>query len=217
MDSKEHIKNLALERIILFSDAVFAIAITLLVIELKLPELDDNTNQALANALLHTIPHFFSFFLSFFIIGIYWVSHHRMFSYVVNYNLKLVWLNLLLLLFIALMPFSSNVYGVYGGLDYAYYFYVCNISMVALFNFLLYRYIGDPQNNLSKGLENPRLVAYYKSRSWAVPACFITGVLLNIIVGGKMGLILSRMSPMLIWPAMAFLRRRYNDVSRQKN
>ena len=144
MDIKEHKKSFQLERIILFSDAVFAISITLLVIELKLPDIEEVTNSTLANALLNTFPHFFSFVLSFMIIGIYWIAHHRMFNFVINYDNKLIWLNLLFLFFIVLMPFSSNIYGVYGGLNTAFSVYVFNISMIALFNFLLYHYISKP-------------------------------------------------------------------------
>jgi uncharacterized membrane protein len=86
MESKEHRKNFQLERIALFSDAVFAIAITLLVIEIKVPGLDEATNGNLASALAHIAPHLFSFLLSFMVIGIYWLSHHRMFNYIINYD-----------------------------------------------------------------------------------------------------------------------------------
>jgi uncharacterized membrane protein len=102
----EHKKKFALERVILFSDAVFAIAITLLVIELRLPEMKEVSNGAMRESLEHMLPHFFSFFMSFFIVSIYWVAHHRMFGFVMILDPKLLWLNLLLLCFIVLMPFS---------------------------------------------------------------------------------------------------------------
>ncbi|MFI5218463.1 MAG: TMEM175 family protein [Bacteroidia bacterium] len=212
MEIKEHKKNMQLDRIILFSDAVFAIAITLLVIELRLPELDEISNRALGNALLHTIPHFFSFLLSFMIIGIYWVAHHKMFSYVVNYDARLMWLNLLLLFFIALMPFSSNVYGVHTPLNVAFMLYVFNILMLGIFIFLLYSYISKPGKNLSYGLENPRLVAYYRTRSLAVPACFMTGVIIALISSSPVAIILSRSSPLLIFPVFSMIRKKYADV-----
>ncbi len=210
----EHKKKFALERIILFSDAVFAIAITLLVIELHLPDMEIANGANLAEALVHMRAHFFSFFMSFFIIGIYWVAHHRTFTYVVHCDYRLLWLNLLLLCFIALMPFSSNVYGVYGSLNAAFYLYVINISMVALFNFLIYHHIAKPEKKLSHGLEDKRLVTYYKLRAWTVPFCFAIGVLLTLIITDRSWSILSsRMSPILIWPVLAFLRRKYSNVA----
>jgi uncharacterized membrane protein len=213
MDIKEHKKNFQLERLILFSDAVFAIAITLLVIELKIPEMDELSNQSLANALVQTIPHFFSFLLSFMIIGIYWVSHHRMFYYVIDYDGKLLWLNLLFLFFIALMPFSSNIYGVYSGLNIAFFLYVANISMLALFNYKLYGYISKPEKKLSHGLENRRLVKYFQARSWIVPLCFGIGVVIALVNNTPWAIAFSRMSPILIFPGMRIIRIKFKDVA----
>jgi uncharacterized membrane protein len=210
----EHKKNFGLERLILFSDAVFAIAITLLVIELHLPEMKEISSAGMNEALAHMIPHFFSFFLSFFIIGIYWVAHHRMFRYIINYDYRLLWMNLLLLCFIVLMPFVSDVYGVYGTVNTAFYMYTADITLVALLNFLIYRYIANPKRKLSHGLENPRLVRYYAFRAWAVPACFLFGVLLSIVIPhAGWSLLLSRFSPILIWPVMLIVRKRFADVA----
>src|SRR6187399_622664 len=111
MDVTEHKRTFQLERMILFSDAVFAIAITLLAIELKFPEIENATNKQLTEELLRVLPHFLTFFLSFVIIGIYWIAHHRLFYYAINYDTRLIWLNLFLLFFIALMPFTSSIYG----------------------------------------------------------------------------------------------------------
>jgi uncharacterized membrane protein len=211
MQPNDHKKNFQLERIALFSDAVFAIAITLLVIEIKVPELDETTNGNLSFALGHLVPHLFSFLLSFMVIGIYWLSHHRMFNYIINYDRKLLWLNLLFLFFIALMPFSSNVYGVYGQLNTAFYIYVLNISFVALFNFSMWNYVGNPKNHLSHGLENPRTRLFYKLRSWSVPVCFFVGILVTLVSDSAWSILVSRFSPLLIFPAMAIIKRNYGQ------
>src|SRR5690349_14531110 len=127
-------KEFQLERMILFSDAVFAIAITLLAIELKVPELKHElvTEHNLAASLSHMIPKFIGFFICFFIIGQYWTVHHRLFGFVENYNLRLMWLNLIFLLAIILMPFTTAFYS-----EYFTYFlttpvalYVSNISFL---------------------------------------------------------------------------------------
>lgn len=68
------------ERIVLFSDAVFAIAITLLALEVRVPEVDAD---ALPQALLELLPRIGVYTLSFLIVGLYWVGHHRVFRYVV--------------------------------------------------------------------------------------------------------------------------------------
>src|SRR3569833_1571675 len=83
-------KEFQLERMILFSDAVFAIAITLLAIEIKVPAIDRHiaTEAMLLHSLDELIPKFIGFFISIYIIGLYWTIHHRMFGYVINYNKK---------------------------------------------------------------------------------------------------------------------------------
>ncbi|MBK9959255.1 MAG: DUF1211 domain-containing protein [Chitinophagaceae bacterium] len=92
-------KEFQLERLILFSDAVFAIAITLLVIEIKIPELphDSVTDKGLLIALRNLIPKFIGFLVSFLLIGQYWIVHHRLFGYVINFTDRLIWLNIFLI------------------------------------------------------------------------------------------------------------------------
>jgi uncharacterized membrane protein len=95
-----------LERLVFFSDAVFAIAITLLVIEIEIPHLDGHTVAAV-NALLHLTPSFFGFVLSFLVIGRFWIGHHNAFTMIDHYDGRLAWPNMLLLMLIALMPFAT--------------------------------------------------------------------------------------------------------------
>ncbi len=91
-------------RIEAFSDGVFAIAITLLVLELRVP---DAPAGHLAEALLHQWPAYASYVVSFLIIGIIWVNHHAMFQHIVKADRTLVFLNLLLLLCVSFIPFPT--------------------------------------------------------------------------------------------------------------
>lgn len=98
----------ALERIVFFSDAVFAIAITLLVLEIEVPHLppDAPVHEYWAE-LGRLIPNFLAFVLSFLVIGRFWLSHHQIFSRVTHFDVALVWPNLLYLLAIGVMPFTT--------------------------------------------------------------------------------------------------------------
>jgi len=168
-------KEFQLERMILFSDAVFAIAITLLVIELKVPEIEKSqvTEGKLLDALAHLIPKFFGFIISFMFIGIYWTVHHKLFGYVVNYTPKLLRLNLLFLFAVALMPFSTAFYSEYvlRHVMTPVIFYTGNIIMLGLFNLFMWRHISNPKNNLSEGLTQ-RDARYFSFRAILVPAMF---------------------------------------------
>lgn len=94
----QHQEKFQLERVVFFNDAVFAIAITLLIIDIKIPELPhlEITDKQLLYKLSGLIPKFIGFIISFFVIGLYWLAHHRMFKYVTSVNQKLLWANLLL-------------------------------------------------------------------------------------------------------------------------
>jgi uncharacterized membrane protein len=168
-------KEFQLERLILFSDAVFAIAITLLVIELKVPEIETSvlTEGKLLEALRHLIPKFFGFVISFMFIGIYWTVHHRMFGYVVNYTPKLLRLNLLFLFAVALMPFSTAFYSEYvmKHMITPVIFYTSNIVLLGFFNVLMWRHISNPKNKLSEGLTRSD-ARYFSLRAIVVPVIF---------------------------------------------
>ncbi len=99
-----------LERIVFFSDAVIAIAVTLLAIDIMPPEAE---LTQLPLALVSLAPRLGIFALSFLIIGSFWVGHHVTFTFIRQYDYKLVWLNLVFLLFVALIPFASSLLGAY--------------------------------------------------------------------------------------------------------
>ena len=104
-------------RIEAFSDGVFAIAITLLVLEIHVPE---HPEVGLGRALLDQWPAYASYIVSFFVIGIIWINHHAIFDHLVRVDRNLLFLNLLLLLWVGLLPWPTNVFGTYmqeGGAD----------------------------------------------------------------------------------------------------
>ncbi|MGJ3627309.1 TMEM175 family protein [Sphingomonas sp. MMS24-JH45] len=96
---REHAK---LERLTFFSDAVFAIAMTLLVIEVRLPELHAATDRSLAQALVDLLPNYIGFIISFLVIGRFWTRHHRLMAMIDAADPALVRANLLLLMAMSL-------------------------------------------------------------------------------------------------------------------
>ena len=91
-----------------FSDGVFAVAITLLVLDIKPPQL--SPAQSLTKALLGEWPYFLGFVLSFATIGVMWMNHHRMFRMMVRYQEGLAVVNGILLLLVTFTPFSTAVF-----------------------------------------------------------------------------------------------------------
>ncbi len=107
---------LEMERIVFFSDAVFAIAITLLALEIRLPEsehlLEDRELFAQLTGIWHS---YLGFFISFMVIGVFWMAHHRKFRLIKRYDSRLMLLNLLMLMVVAFIPFPSSLISKYPG------------------------------------------------------------------------------------------------------
>ena len=179
-------KEFQLERLILFSDAVFAIAITLLVIEIKIPDRHEMqlhegiSDRAILHSLGLLIPKFIGFFISFMLIGLYWTVHHRMFGFVTAYDRKLLLLNLMFLFFIALMPFSTGFYSEYAGselftkqLKVPMTFYVLNFCFAGFINYLMWRHVTNEKNKLAEPSIDPLVAKMAKLRSLLVPIIFL--------------------------------------------
>ncbi|MDJ0687487.1 MAG: TMEM175 family protein [Xenococcaceae cyanobacterium MO_188.B32] len=102
------------ERLFAFSDGVFAITITLLVLEIKVPEIaEELVATELPQALLHLVPEFVSHIISFFVLGVFWVAHHNMFGHIKKHDHVLLWLNIIFLLCVASIPFPTGLLGKY--------------------------------------------------------------------------------------------------------
>ena len=127
-------------RIEAFSDGVFAIAITLLILEIKVPSPEQGR---LAAALLRQWPSYLAFFLSFAYIGIMWMNHHRMFTHIRRSNDTLLLLNLLLLLGVTAVPYPTAVLASTlgtGEQKTAAIFYNGVYVVIAIFFNVLWRY-----------------------------------------------------------------------------
>ncbi len=102
--------KIGLERLMFFSDAVFAIAITILILDIRLPSgVGTADSNQLLSMLLSLSNKYLGYFISFWVIGIYWMNHHRKFLIVRRFDYMLLSLNLLLLMVIAFIPFPTSV------------------------------------------------------------------------------------------------------------
>jgi len=116
-----HNQRFQLDRLAFFSDAVFAIAITLLVIEIHVPEVI--SGGALGHALLELIPKYIGFVISFFVLGRFWLGHHRLFGLLLRCDERLIARNLLLLMAIAFGPFPTALISEYADASVAVFVY----------------------------------------------------------------------------------------------
>ncbi len=102
------------ERLTALSDGIFAITITLLVLEIKVPEIAENlVATELPRELMDLVPKIFSHFISFIVLGIYWIAHHNIFMHIKRHNHVMLWLNNLFMMCIASVPFPTALISQY--------------------------------------------------------------------------------------------------------
>jgi uncharacterized membrane protein len=129
-------------RIEAFSDGVIAIIVTLLIFEVRLPEVPPHASSAeFWAALVSIAPKFGSFALSFAAVAIYWVNHHHFFSGITHTDWKLLWLNNLLLFFLSIVPFTTAVLGDHLDQPIAIALYALDLGLAAAAFTLMGRYV----------------------------------------------------------------------------
>jgi uncharacterized membrane protein len=128
-------------RTVTFTDGLFAIAMTLLVVSLAVPTLSDESSVSeLANKLNDDSSTFVSFAISFAVIGRYWVAHHTYFSALARVDRSLIALNLLYLAFIAFLPFPTALLGAYFSNPLSIVIYAVNVAIVSGMEVVLFSY-----------------------------------------------------------------------------
>ncbi|HXY72511.1 MAG TPA: TMEM175 family protein [Actinomycetota bacterium] len=169
----------ALDRIVYFSDAVFAIAMTLLGVELRVPVFQAGLNvrqgnEQLWHALRGMGGEFYAFALSFFVLGLFWMAHHRKFRLIRRYDDRLLWANLLFLFSVAFLPFPTAVLGRYGG-EVATIFYAAAMAVTGLLSgyITLYAYRG---HRLIDPDVDDRLIRHWIQRAFLPPAVFLASI-----------------------------------------
>jgi uncharacterized membrane protein len=171
-----------LERIIFFSDAVFAIAITLLVLDIKAPVIPTKLVAAkLGPALLGLESSYLSYVISFLVIGAFWAAHHRIFRYITGYDGRLIAVNTLLLMCVAFLPFPTAVLGGYGDTHIAVVLFASVLAAGSFFLLLIWSYACWGRRLVSPHID-PKLVRAHTIRAVAgvllfllsIPAAFVS-------------------------------------------
>jgi uncharacterized membrane protein len=164
-----------LERLAYFSDAVIAIAITLLVVELGIPA----ATEDVGDALLDRWPQMLSFVLSFLVIGIFWMAHHRIFRYVARIDQRLIWLNLLFLMCVAFLPFPTGVLGDHDNSQASIVFYAAAVGATGTVLALTWQYLV--RAGYLNDRATPHVVQYMTRRSLVTPISFLASIPLSFV------------------------------------
>jgi uncharacterized membrane protein len=166
-----------------FSDGVFAIVITLLVLEIKVPTHDQVHEHGMALALVALWPKIFSFIVSFVVVGIYWVGHHHILAQLRGVDRPFMWLNLNLLLSTCSIPFSAALLGEFVHDHLATTAYAVNLVLVGISMWMLWAYAAHHHR-----LVDPKITEGFKrlvrNRILLAPACYLAAVPASFIHPG---------------------------------
>lgn len=205
-------KEFELERMILFSDAVFAIAITLLIIEIKFPEVPKGAgNMEILEHFRPTIIKFFGFVLSFFFIGLLWARHLDIFKYVRSYNKTVIILNLVFLFFVVCFPFTAS--GLTEHIRPSFllpiYIYFINVVLVFISQYLLCNYLFKQKTSLTKaGFEVEKKYLLLRNKYFTISLSVTVGAILILSYIFPANSIYAIMGVYVLPVITAILRRR---------
>ncbi len=164
------------------SDAVFAVAITLLVLNIKVPMIAAGLAQKELPAALSALgPQVFAYVASFFIIGVFWAGHHDLFRAVVKEDAGLFWLNLLFLFCIVTLPFSTSLFSTYPNIRLAFIIYNTNLAATAATTGLLWFYVSHRRRLINPDI-NQMLISYINYKNLAITGVFLLTIGLSYYV-----------------------------------
>lgn len=134
--------NVSTGRIEALSDGVFAIVLTLMVFQIRVPDLTDTqAANELWFRLHHQWPEFYSYAISFIVVGTFWVGHHNLFHLVKRSTRVLLWLNLMILMFVAFVPYSVALAGRYPDIRWVEIIYGVHLMIIGGLNYAQWQYV----------------------------------------------------------------------------
>jgi len=158
------------------SDGVFAIVITLMVFSIKIPEIAPGLAASqLSHELLKLLPDFAILFLSFIILGIYWVGHNNVFLHVLRHDRLMLWLNILFLLVVALFPFPAALLIRYGEAQISVILYALTLAIGGILLDLIWAY-ATYNRHLMCDTVQPQLIRSFHVRILTGPALYLLSI-----------------------------------------
>jgi uncharacterized membrane protein len=172
--------DLTKARVETLADGVFAIAMTLLVLNIKVPDVPHARPAALAAALLAQWPKYVSYVISFLMLGIYWVGHHNQFHAIRRSDRGFLWINILYLMAISFLPFSTALLGEYPQARIALVIYGGNLIVVSLLLYWHWRYATDQHRLVDADLD-PHIVRLAARRILMGPVIYLAAIVASLL------------------------------------
>jgi uncharacterized membrane protein len=209
MSNEPRERTLELDRVVAFSDAIFAIAATLLVLSIQFPQdlKAPNLDSKLWDEYQDVLPQVLAYALSFFVIGRYWLAHHRMFKLIRRIDGRFIALNLIMLGFIALLPFPTEVFGNYATDRPAFIVYAAGVAATGIASTVVWWYATDG-NRLIDPSTPREWVIHSQLRGLSIPIVFLVSIPISFA-----SVTAAQISWALLVPLRTFFARRYGKIT----
>lgn len=157
MDNFKESDYMTTDRILAITDGIFAIAMTLIVLTIGVPSVSGPVSDASIQKALYTIAFpFFNFVLSFILLAMFWTANHKQLHYVKHVDSVFLWINIIWLLFIAIVPFSTEISGDYNGYTISQLIFNLNLLGIACLLYLNWHY-ATKKGLISKKMDKTKI------------------------------------------------------------
>ena len=163
-----------------FSDGVFAIVITLLVLDIKLPEKELSSEKELVGMLFEAIPNIATYAFSFLVVGVFWIAHHRLFAFVKKVDHFLLWSNVFYLMAVALIPYPAAILAKYPLYATSIVIYATNLLMCGLYHFIFLHYLNR-NPTVAENFYNKEVAVQAFKLSIIGPICYSSAIIVAFI------------------------------------
>ncbi|MDD1651574.1 MAG: TMEM175 family protein [Methanomicrobiales archaeon] len=185
-------------RIEALTDGIFAFAMTLLVTTLDIPEPQGFLGTSgVARIIMENYPGFLHYVMAFLILAAFWVSHHMQFHALRVVDRRMIWMNILLLLFVALLPFSTDLAGDYPDIPLSSMVFETNIFLIGGMMFLQWLYATDGRRLVSPEVTDSRIAAS-RRRALVLPVVSLAGIILALLGFGASTLVYLLVPPLIL-------------------
>jgi uncharacterized membrane protein len=173
-------RQIRLEHVTSFADAIFAFSITFMAITINIPNLAQNLTQAqVIDKLSESLPEFEIYVISFFMIGIYWIAYHQIFNHIVGSHQITTWLTLVFLFFITLIPLATNMQIGYGSYQIVFVLYALVLTVAGALSTIIW--LHATKNKLINQNMTQIEIHCVLLESTLSPAVFLLSILVSFI------------------------------------
>lgn len=193
------------DRVLNFSDAIFAFAATLLILKIDLPNIPPELIETrLGPEILNLWPSYFANLISFLVIGYYWLTHHAIFNMIRRFNQTLFWLNVTFLIFISFLPFPVDLFGDFGNSRSVVVFYSAALALAGYLLTILWLYVSHDNKLIDKSVSKRR-IQFYTLKHMVAPIVFTLSIPVAFI-----DLTLAKLSWLFVFLGIVLIHRVYH-------